>query len=145
MITVRAMTKADVEEVLEIERQCFPVPWSLESFKKEFKNSFARYVVAIIDDEIVGYGGVWLIIDEGNITNIAVKKGFREKGVGSEVLKALIEVCKKRNLISMTLEVRESNIAARNLYKKHGFMEAGIRPKYYGDNNENAIIMWLTF
>lgn len=145
MITVRAMTKSDIEEVLEIERQCFPVPWSLESFKKEFKNSFARYVVALIDGQIVGYGGVWLIIDEGHITNIAVRKGFRKKGIGSELLKGLIEVCKNRDLTSMTLEVRESNLAARNLYKKHGFMEAGIRPKYYGDNNENALIMWLTF
>ena len=145
MISVRAMTKSDIEEVLEIERQCFPIPWSLDSFKKEFKNSFARYVVALIDDQIVGYGGVWLIIDEGHITNIAVREGFRQKGVASEVLKGLIEVCKKRDLTSMTLEVRESNVPARNLYKKHGFMEAGIRPKYYGDNNEDAVIMWLTF
>lgn len=145
MITVRTLTKSDIEEVLQIERQCFPVPWSLESFKKEFKNSFARYVVAFIDGQIVGYGGVWLVIDEGHITNIAVREGFRKKGIASEILKSLIKICKNRDITSMTLEVRESNLAARNLYKKHGFMEAGIRPKYYGDNNENALIMWLTF
>lgn len=145
MIEIREMTKADVSEVSLVENACFATPWTENSFEKEIKNKFARYVVAKIDGKIVGYGGLWLIVDEGHITNIAVLKEHRNKQVGSKILEALIEICKKRNLLSMTLEVRKSNKAALTLYEKYGFKEAGIRPKYYADNNEDAIIMWLTF
>lgn len=145
MIEIRPMTKNDLEEVAEIEKACFSTPWSKEALKKEIKNKFARYVVAKIDGKIIGYGGLWLIIDEGHITNIAVLKEFRKKDVGSHILEALIEICKKRNISSMTLEVRVSNRSARKLYEKYGFQEVGIRPKYYSDNNEDALILWLTF
>lgn len=145
MIEIRDMTKSDLAEVSGVENSCFATPWSEDSFAKEIKNKFARYVVAKVDGKIVGYGGLWLIVDEGHITNIAVEREYRKKQVGSKILEALIEICKKRNLASMTLEVRETNKAALTLYKKYGFKEAGIRPKYYADNNEDAIIMWLTF
>lgn len=145
MIEVLEMKEADIEEVLEIENACFSTPWSKDAFKLEIKNKFAHYVIAKVDGKIVGYGGIWLIIDEGHITNIAVKKEFRDMKVGSHLLKALIELSKERNITSMTLEVRESNIAAQRLYEKYGFKEVGLRKAYYSDNNEDAMIMWLTF
>lgn len=145
MIELREMTKDDIEGVLEIERECFSTPWSLEAFKMELKNDIALYVVARYEEKVVGYGGLWNILNEGHITNIAVSEGFRDKGIGSKILSELIEICKKKSACSMTLEVRSNNEAAKHLYKKYGFEEAGVRPKYYADNNEDAIIMWLTF
>lgn len=145
MISLRQMTEEDIEGVLEIERQCFETPWSLNAFKMELKNDIALYIVARYEDKVVGYGGLWNIIDEGHITNIAVLEEFRDKGIGSKILSKLIEVSKSKNTCSMTLEVRRNNESAKHLYKKYGFEEAGVRPKYYADNDEDAIIMWLTF
>lgn len=145
MITVREMKEKDIEDILEMERECFATPWSRESFEMELKNKFARYVVAEIDGKVVGYGGLWLIIDEGHITNIAVLEEYRKMDVGSHILSGLIAISLRRDIRSMTLEVRESNVAAIRLYEKYDFKEAGIRPKYYADNNEDAIIMWLNF
>lgn len=145
MLIVSEMSQEDIDGVLEVEAECFKIPWSKNSFEMELKNMAARYVVAKEDGIVVGYGGVWLIIDEGHVTNIAVRKNYRGKQIGSEVLSALIEICKARNINSITLEVRVSNEPAKKLYAKYGFKEAGIRPKYYADNNEDAMIMWLTF
>lgn len=145
MIEVLEMKESDIEEVLEIENSCFSTPWSKDAFKMEIKNKFANYVVAKVNGKTVGYGGIWLIIDEGHITNIAVKKEFRSMKVGSHILEALANLCKERNVTSMTLEVRKSNISAQKLYEKYGFKEVGLRKAYYSDNNEDAIIMWLTF
>ena len=145
MIKVRVMKEEDIEDILEMERECFATPWSRESFEMELKNKFARYVVAEIDGKVVGYGGLWLIIDEAHITNIAVREEYRKMDVGSHILSALVAISLKRDIKSMTLEVRESNVAAIRLYEKYDFKEAGVRPKYYSDNNEDAIIMWLNF
>lgn len=145
MISLRQMIEEDIEGVLEIERQCFETPWSLNAFKMELKSDIALYIVARYEDKVVGYGGLWNILNEGHITNIAVSEEFRNKGIGSKILSELIEVSKSKNTSSMTLEVRRNNESAKHLYKKYGFEEAGVRPKYYADNNEDAIIMWLTF
>lgn len=145
MLTVTEMSLEDIDEVLEVEAQCFKTPWSKNAFEMELKNMTARYVVAKEDGVVVGYGGIWLIIDEGHITNIAVRENHRGKNVGSRILSALIDICKSRDISSMTLEVRVSNEPAKKLYAKYGFKEAGIRPRYYTDNNEDAMIMWLTF
>lgn len=145
MLTVTEMSLEDIDEVLEVEAQCFKTPWSKNAFEMELKNMTARYVVAKEDGVVIGYGGIWLIIDEGHITNIAVRENHRGKNVGSRILSALIDICKSRDISSMTLEVRVSNEPAKKLYAKYGFKEAGIRPRYYTDNNEDAMIMWLTF
>ena len=102
----------------------------------------AKYIVAEVDGLVVGYGGIWLIIDEGHVTNIAVDEKYRGKGIGSKILEGLIQLCADRNMIAMTLEVRKSNEVAQALYRKYGFKEYGIRKGYYQDNNEDAIIMW---
>lgn len=144
-IIIEEMSKEDIDGVAEVEKMCFTTPWTKESFTMEMKNNLAKYVVAKHGENIVGYGGVWLIVDEGHITNIGVRPDYRGKDVGSLILGNLITLCMKMNIKSMTLEVRKSNEVAKNLYKKFEFKEVGTRPKYYADNNEDATIMWLTF
>jgi [ribosomal protein S18]-alanine N-acetyltransferase len=142
-IKIVTMGENHIDSVIAISTLSFPTTWSRTSFKEElFGNQFARYVVAEIEDHVVGFGGVWLIIDEGHITNIAVHPEFRGVGVGETILKALIDLCRLEFIPSMTLEVRKSNTAARKLYEKFGFMDEGVRKRYYQDNDEDAIIMW---
>ncbi len=131
-----------VDDVLYISTLSFITPWTRESIEKELENRFARYVVAKKDNVIIGFGGIWLILDEGHITNIAVHPEFRGIGAGDMIVEALIELCKLEGINSMTLEVRASNIVAQSLYKKHGFIEEGIRKHYYTDTKEDAVIMW---
>ncbi len=137
------MTKRHTKSVWRIENLCFPHPWSLDSFRMEVtENQCARYFVARLNKRVIGYGGMWLIVDEAHITNIAVHPDYRGMGVGEKILLALMEKAYSLNIESMTLEVRKSNYIAINLYKKLGFKEAGLRRKYYPDNGEDAIIMW---
>lgn len=131
-----------VDAVLKISSMSFKTPWTKDSIEKELDNKFARYVVAIEENTVIGFGGVWLILDEGHITNIAVHPEYRGIGAGDMIVDALTEICILEGIASMTLEVRKSNIAAQNLYKKHGFIEEGTRKNYYTDTNEDAIIMW---
>ncbi|WP_434564530.1 ribosomal protein S18-alanine N-acetyltransferase [Thermoanaerobacterium thermosaccharolyticum] len=143
VIKIRPMTKSDIDDVIEIESLSFSVPWSKESFTMEVTmNKCAHYIVAEADEKIAGYGGFWVVIDEGHITNIAVHPDFRGKGVGSAIVEGLIDLAKKKGITSMTLEVRASNLIAQSLYKKYGFKPVGRRRGYYQDNNEDAIIMW---
>ncbi len=141
-IIIRPMTKDDVDAVYIVEENCFVDPWSKESIRKELKNNLARYLVAQLDNKIVGYVGVWFVVDEGHITNVAVHSDYRGKKIGDKLVKEMVELCKENNIIAMTLEVRASNIVAQNLYRKYGFKMGGIRKEYYSDNKEDAIIMW---
>ncbi|RKD32367.1 ribosomal protein S18-alanine N-acetyltransferase [Thermohalobacter berrensis] len=142
-LILREMETKDLEEVLYIENTCFTTPWSKNAFIKEItENKLAKYIVAQLEDKVVGYGGMWIILDEGHITNIAVAPNYRGLGIGSAIVKELINICKKLEINRMTLEVRKSNIVAQNLYEKYGFKACGVRPKYYSDTNEDAIIMW---
>lgn len=141
-LTIREMTINDIDGVFEVEKNCFEDFWSKQSFIDEIKNNNARYLVAQKDSKIVGYIGIWLIIDEGHITNVAVHSDYRGLKIGNELLKEMVNLCKKNNIVAMTLEVRKSNEIAQNLYKKYGFKMAGIRKEYYSDNREDAIIMW---
>ena len=141
-VIVREMTMDDVDGVFEVEKNCFEDFWSKQSFIDEVKNSNARYLVAEKDSKIVGYIGIWLIIDEGHITNVAVHSDYRGLKIGNELLKEMVKLCKQNKIVAMTLEVRRSNLVAQNLYKKYGFKMAGVRKEYYSDNREDAIIMW---
>lgn len=142
-IDILSLKLEHIDSVLAIDTLCFPTPWSRESFQKEVENNkFARYVIAKKGEVIIGYAGMWLILDEGHITNIAVHPEYRGIGAGKLLLEALIEICRIESVNSLTLEVRKSNIVAQSLYKKYGFVEEGIRKEYYGDNKEDAIIMW---
>ena len=140
---IEIMKDDDIANVMEVEIKSFNIPWSKESFENELKNNLALYLVAKVDEKAVGYIGVWKIFDEGHITTVAVHPEFRGQGIGRALISELLYLCKKDGIISFTLEVRESNIVAQNLYKSFGFVEEGKRKGYYSDNNENAIIMWL--
>ncbi len=142
-IITRSMEVRDLDQIMIIELESFTTPWSKESFRVEIEeNILAKYFIAEIDGKVVGYGGIWLILDEGHITNIAVSKEYRGLGVGNRLVEALIIHCRENDIRNMTLEVRESNLVAQNLYKKYGFLEYGIRPNYYADDHEDALIMW---
>lgn len=141
-INITHMNQSDIDGVFEVEKNCFEDYWSKQSFEKEFKNDVARYLVAKIDNKIVGYVGVWFVVDEGHITNVAVHNDYRGKKIGDRLIKELIKECSENNINAITLEVRVSNLVAQNLYKKYGFKLAGIRKEYYQDNKEDAMIMW---
>lgn len=142
-ILIREMRLSDLSGVLEVERDSFALPWSEQSFRDEIeKNPLSTYLVAVKGDAVLGYVGAWKILDEGHITNIAVKKSHRGRGIGELLLSNLIDEFAKESIASITLEVRVSNVPAQNLYKKLGFLSAGTRPNYYEDNREDALIMW---
>lgn len=131
-----------IDSILSIEELSFKDPWSRDAMERELNNNFARYVVVKQQDKVIGYGGMWIILDEGHITNIAVYPKYRCIGAGNLILRSLIDICKKESITSLTLEVRVSNLIAQNLYVKYGFISEGIRRNYYADNNEDALIMW---
>ncbi len=142
-VRLRQMTLEDVDGVMAIEKASFTTPWSRGAFIKEVtENKLAFYTVAEIAGVIVGYAGVWLIIDEGHITNIAVAPEYRGREIGKKILEELIRELKNRKILRVTLEVRESNEVAIGLYKSYGFIILGRRPGYYTDNGEDALIMW---
>lgn len=143
-VKYRAMTNDDVERVWGIEQDIFATPWSKKSFYSEInENNIAHYIVATIDKKICGYGGLWQIINEMHITNIAVDREHRGCGIGKGILCEILDMAQNDELVtSITLEVRRSNFAAQSLYRKYGFAVVGVREKYYEDNREDAYIMW---
>ena len=141
-VTLNPMTENDIDDVLEVSTLSLKETWSKDSFKNEISNPLAKYLVASVDDKVIGFAGLWTICDEGHITNIAVHPKFRGYGIGSKLVKSLIDNSEKWLIHSLTLEVRSSNTIAQNLYKKFGFKEEGLRKHYYPDNKEDAIIMW---
>ncbi|MCT4784663.1 MULTISPECIES: ribosomal protein S18-alanine N-acetyltransferase [Exiguobacterium] len=142
-ITIRRMTWLDVEEVTAVEEASFAIPWTKEAFMNEMlRNEQAIYFVAVHDRRVIGFAGVWKIVDEGHITNIAVLPEYRGQGVGNQLLHALVTYARAQSLAALTLEVRVSNVGAQKLYEQFGFECAGRRKRYYQDNNEDALIYW---
>jgi ribosomal-protein-alanine N-acetyltransferase len=142
-IDIEQMHVSDLDRVLEIEALSYPTPWSRRAFQSELTdNTYAYYFVARHAGVIIGYVGMWVILDEAHITNIAVHPGFRRKAIGRRMLMAMFEEAKRRGATRMTLEVRVSNFSAQALYRDLGFVDRGIRKGYYSDTNEDAIIMW---
>lgn len=142
-VIIRNIKLEDLEDIMEIELEAFTTPWSRHAFEMEISgNDLAEYIVAEVGGKVIGYGGVWLIVDEGHITNIAVAKSHQGKGIGDKLIKGLIHVCEDKKIYNITLEVRKTNTVAQNLYIKYGFINCGIRPNYYADDKEDAVIMW---
>ncbi len=143
MIQVTILEEKDIEQVLELERICFPDdPWGRALFEHELTNPLSVFLVArdMGTRQVIGYGGIWLIYDTGEITNIAVHPDYRREGVGSEILAVLTQICMEKGMDAITLEVRESNQAAQNLYASKGFLVCGRRKRYY-QGKEDALIM----
>lgn len=171
------MTPPDIGEVLEVDRESYPLPWPASAYRRELNNNqHARYIVLRErsgDEEeqagpepeehrswrsllpwsrseaagagrrgrIIGYAGMWLISDEAHITTIAIRHTYRGRGFGELLLATLIDIARDIGVRWMTLEVRMTNEAAQSLYRKYGFRNAGLRRRYYSDNNEDALIM----
>lgn len=142
MINVVLMEEKHLDKVMEIEIANFAIPWTRKSMEGEIENKMAIYLVATIDGKVVGYGGMWHVVTEGHITNIAVADEYKHKGVGSAIVERLLEIADEKDMLGVTLEVRVSNQSALGLYKKYGFVLSGIRKEYYEDNKEDAYIMW---
>ncbi|MBT9176735.1 MAG: Ribosomal-protein-alanine acetyltransferase [Firmicutes bacterium] len=142
-IVYSLMTVEDIDAVLHIEQVSFTTPWSRGAFLRELtSNPLALYFVGRLDERIVSYGGCWLIHGEAHITNVAVDPDFRGMGFGEGLCLWLMREASLRGMTRATLEVRVSNMAARKLYQKLGFLLAGVRPKYYTDTQEDALILW---
>ena len=142
-VTIVPMTTEHIPEVCRAELECFTLPWSRASFERELtENQYAMYYVALCGDKLAGYAGMWHVVNEGHITNIAVRPAYRMKGVGGMLLDKLTELAIQKEMIGITLEVRAGNLAALSMYSKHGFKHEGLRKEYYEDNHEDAIIMW---
>lgn len=140
---VRPMLLSDLDVILEIEHASFSSPWSLEAFKAELKdNEYARYLCLELNDQVIGYMGLWFILDEGHITNIAITPNYRGQRWGEFLMRSVMAKMAEQGMERMTLEVRVSNSSAQSLYKRLGFVIAGVRKGYYADNQEDAIIMW---
>ena len=141
-ISIEPMTVDDVPAVHLIESASFPVPWPDYAFRQELQtNRLAHYMVVRAGATTIAYGGLWLMVDEAHITTFAVLPQWRRHGVGARLMLALMKLASEVNARVVTLEVRLSNEAARGLYSKFGFRPVGIRPRYYSDNNEDALIM----
>src|SRR4051812_40834654 len=141
-ISVEPMTLADVPEVHRIEAASFPTPWPDYAFRQEIQtNRLAHYLVVRAGDETVGYGGMWLMVDEAHVTTFAVLPEWRRRGGGGGLMLEMMNLAQQLNARLVKLEVPLSNHAARALYGKFGFKPVGIRPRYYSDNNEDAVIM----
>jgi ribosomal-protein-alanine N-acetyltransferase len=139
----RPMCFSDIDRLVPIELASFTVPWTRQMLEDELYNGNAYYLVAEYRGQVAGYAGMWKIIDEGHITNIAVDPAFRRLGLASLLLEDLIAYAKAQGIQALTLEVRVSNTPAISLYEGKGFKVEGRRRKYYSDNNEDALIMWL--
>ena len=142
-VIIRPMRLEDIEHVSRLERRCYTLPWSSSAYVTEVGNPSAYYTVATeVDNTVVGYAGMWVNMDEAHITTIAVDPVQRGRKIGERLLLDLLEQGLKRNAKRSTLEVRERNVVAHNLYLKYGFEDVAVRKNYYSDNGENAVIMW---
>jgi ribosomal-protein-alanine N-acetyltransferase len=164
---LRPMTGDDIPQVMAIERASFSSAWPRSAYEKELENRLARYLVAVrlgepepdrrgvrrhlgrllartrpaASGEIVGFAGLWLMVDEAHIVTLAVRPDARRQGVGTLLVLGALELAYAHDMARVTLEVRASNLAAQKLYERCGFLRAGVRPRYYSDDNEDAIVM----
>lgn len=139
------MTEQHIPRVTELEKQCFSTPWSETALSEELSNKFARFFVALLNGEIVGYIGSHNVLGEVYITNVAVFPKFRKNGFGEALIKKLIEAVKNENADFITLEVRRSNVSAISLYEKCGFCAVGERKNFYEKPCEDAVLMTKNF
>lgn len=142
---IEKMTSSHLDDVYIIETECFSHPWSRQSLEEELNNETSLFLVAKEENEVIGYIGMSIVIDEGYIFNVAVREKYRNKGVATALINELVTCGKKNDFSFITLEVRESNLPAISLYSKFGFIKAGERKDYYSNPKENAILMTKYF
>ncbi len=130
-----------LRRILDIEVEAYPEPWTEGMFRDEIRNNFSRFFVALLDEVLVGYGGFWLVVDEAHITSVTVRDIYRGRGFGRRLVEHLLQEAEDAGARIATLEVRVSNLRARNLYLQYGFRPVGLRKNYYPKSNEDAIVM----
>jgi len=141
---VRTMVEEDIDTLVMIEEACFATPWTRQSFLHELhENPYANYFIMELDGIVIGYCGLWLVIDEAHITNIAIVPEYRGHKYGDLLFSAVVEKAKEAGAIQLSLEVRVSNVIAQKMYRKYGLIPGGIRKNYYTDNQEDALVMWV--
>jgi len=140
-ISIRKMAEKDLEQVVNIEKQVFPDPWSYQAFKSDLENDLAYMIVAEKENAVAGYSCLYILLGEVQLGNFAVAPDTRRQGVARAMMSEIIKVGGERNCDSIFLEVRESNATARQLYLSFGFRVVGRRVGYYRQPNENAVLM----
>ncbi len=150
-VSIEPMRRRDLREVMPIELGAYPKPWSRAVFESELhqvSRGDRHYVVArerARGHRLAGYAGLWFVRDpegdQAHVTNIVVAPAARRSGIGTQLMASLAEVAVERGCVAWTLEVRASNLAAQELYRRFGFVPAGVRKRYY-ENTEDAIVMW---
>ena len=141
---IRKMKIDDLDEVMQIEKESFSMPWNRWMFERELEDTNRAYfLVAKNSDEILGYVGFWLVFDEAHVVTIAVGKDYRRKGIGTMLLASALVVADTLGAKKATLEVRVTNISAQNMYYEFGFETVSIRKGFYTDTGEDAYVMWI--
>ena len=143
-LVIVPMRRAHIRKIMPIEQQVYPRPWTAQVFVEELEQTRVgkrHYLVGTIGDELVGYGGLLYVENDAHVTNIAVHPMWRSRGIATELLLDLAWEANRRGCEAMTLEVRHTNVAAQQLYRRFGFVPAGVRKKYY-ENRDDAIVMW---
>jgi ribosomal-protein-alanine N-acetyltransferase len=143
-VELAPMTGEDLDEVLSLERQAFPSAWSRGSYERELRNTNSYYYTARREGALAGYVGLWVVLDEAHITTIAVHPDYRRRGLGSHMIQLAMDLARRHGAGVLTLEVREGNHPALEMYRKLSFQQTGFLPRYYGDTHENAVVMRKT-
>ena len=130
-----------LDAVLDIEVEAYPEPWTEGMFRDEIRNSHSHFFVVLLGEEVVGYGGFWLVVDEAHITSVTIRDIHRGRGFGGKLLSYLLQEAREVGATIATLEVRVSNTRARDLYLDFGFRPVGLRKNYYPKSREDAIVM----
>lgn len=142
-LKIEPMTREDVPQAHALEEMCFTDPWDIDSYYGEVTNPSAYYLVARLDNRIVGFGGMWAVAGEAHIVTLAVHPEFRRHGIGRCLLDALLQLAREHDVVLVTLEVRVGNAPAKQLYASFGFHTVAYRRNYYPDNGEDAAVMAL--
>lgn len=139
------LDKAYLPDILAIENEAYPEPWSPGMFREEMRNPRSHFFVMLVDGAVAGYGGFWQVLDEAHITSVTVGAAWRGQGLGRILLTHLIDAARRAGCIMATLEVRASNDVARRLYERFGFRQVGLRKMYYPKTREDAVVMLKEF
>lgn len=140
-MTIEDVTVEQLDDIIEIEKQCFSMPWTWYQLRSQLRDSQHEFICALDDETVTGYVGMMYVLDEGYISNVAVSPDYRRQGIADALIDELVSRCNSLKLAFVTLEVRESNASAISLYTKHGFSPVGKRKNYYELPREDAILM----
>lgn len=140
-LSIRPMASEDLERIVEIENECYSVPWSEATFRGLLRRRDADVVAAVADGAIVGYAAFWCVLDQGELGNVAVTQAWRGRGIAAVLIEEILRRADRRGVAEVFLEVRPSNTTARRLYERFGFAQVGRRRNYYQRPTEDAIVM----